>query len=67
MKIGKGSCVPLVLGLILSLLGVWAGAAPVLGNGASVLGGLWYAHEDPSGWYGCTSSDGGACGAGSSI
>jgi hypothetical protein len=39
MRISKFSCVPLLVGLAVSLLAVWVSAAPVLDDGQSVLGG----------------------------
>ena len=57
MKIRKVSCVPLAFALILSLSAVWAGAAPVLGNGASVLGGVWYKQDAGGVWrWACTAT-----------
>jgi hypothetical protein len=56
VKIGKVSCTPLVLGLIVSLLALWIGAAPVLGGGSSTTGGVWYEvfHGLTGRYLGCT-------------
>jgi hypothetical protein len=56
VKSRKVSCVPLVLGLVVSLLALWVGAAPVLGGGSSTTGGAWYLqwHDLTLDYFGCT-------------
>jgi len=49
--------VPLVLALIVSLSAVWAGAAPILGDGASVVAG-WHLYRVGNDYVGCTSQNG---------
>jgi hypothetical protein len=62
MKIRKAACVPLTLGLLASLLALWASAAPVLGNGASVLGGWhWFQSDIDGKFYGCSHVNPEAC------
>jgi len=63
MRSIKSSQVPLMFGIVIGLMAVWASAAPILGAGTSVIGGTWYAYWAWDGWaYGCTSIDSQGCG-----
>jgi len=59
MRLMKSSQVPLILGIAIALMAVWASGAPILGTGTSVIGG-WYVYHPVGDWswyYGCTSID----------
>jgi hypothetical protein len=42
-------CLRLTIGVIVGLVALWASATPVIGDGASVLGG-WFAKSMSGGW-----------------